>query len=54
VTIIAPPDLADGMREVIQKQYPTVLFDLLLTTGNNLEGVAEALNGRVWSNKRFG
>ena len=31
VTVIAPPDMADSMTQIIQKQYPNVLFDLILT-----------------------
>lgn len=53
-TVIAPPDLAQSMTDIIQKQYPAVLFDLILTTGDSLDGVAEALNARVWSKQRFG
>jgi hypothetical protein len=53
VTVIAPPDLADSMREVIQKQYPNVLFDLILTTGSP-QAITDVLNARVWSNRRFG
>ncbi len=52
-TVLAPPDLADSMREVIQKQYPNVLFDLILVN-NGTQGVADVLNARVWANRRFG
>ncbi len=52
-TVIAPSDVADAMREVIQKQYPNVLFDLLII-GDDLSSIGEVLNARVWSNKRFG
>ena len=52
-TVIAPPDLADSMRKVIQKEYPNVFFDLIIT-GDNPQSVADVLNGRVWVNRRFG
>ncbi|MBN8620782.1 MAG: hypothetical protein J0L63_17850 [Anaerolineae bacterium] len=52
-TVIAPPDMAESLREVIQKQYPNVLFDLILTDGDPTS-IADILNARVWANRRFG
>jgi hypothetical protein len=52
-TVIATPDMADSMREIIQKQYPNVLFDLVLAEGD-YANVADVLNARVWGNRRFG
>lgn len=53
-TVIAPPDLADSMIEIIQQQYENVLFDLILTNGDSLAGVTDELNSRVWGNRRLG
>jgi hypothetical protein len=53
VTVIAPPDMADSMAQAIQKRFPNVLFDLLVAVGDP-KSVADTLNARVWSNKRFG
>lgn len=52
-TVIAPPDMVDSMKKVIQKEYPNVLFDLIVT-GDNPQTVGDVLNARVWSNRRFG
>ena len=52
-TVIAPPDLAESMRSVIQKEYPNVLFDLIIA-GDKPQTVADVLNARVLANRRFG
>lgn len=52
-TVITPPDLVESMKQVIQNAYPNVLFDLIIT-GNTPQTVADVLNARVWSNRRFG
>ncbi|MCB9454004.1 MAG: hypothetical protein H6672_21430 [Anaerolineaceae bacterium] len=52
-TVIAPPEMAATMTEAIQIKYPNVLFDLLIVNSDR-QGVADALNARVWSNRRFG
>jgi hypothetical protein len=52
-TVITPPEMADAMRQVIQQQYPNVLFDLIIIT-DSVDQVAEVFNQRVWSNRRFG
>jgi hypothetical protein len=52
-TVITPPDMADSMAQAIQKTYPNVLFDLIIANGD-MKAVADTLNARVWSNKRFG
>ena len=53
VTVIAPPDMADALRQSIQQKYPNVLFDLILAV-NSPGQVADVLNARVRSNRRFG
>jgi hypothetical protein len=54
-TVIAPPDMADSMREIIQRQYPNVLFDLLIASGSaSYSSITDVLNARVWANRRFG
>jgi hypothetical protein len=53
VTVIAPPDMTDSMTQAIHKRFPNVLFDLLIAAGDP-KSVADTLNARVWSNKRFG
>ncbi|MBL8154281.1 MAG: hypothetical protein JNM70_08870 [Anaerolineae bacterium] len=53
VTLIAPPDMVDSMRQAIQEKYPHVLLDVLIASGD-LSGVLEVLNARVWGNRRFG
>jgi hypothetical protein len=52
-TVIAPPDMADTMRQSIQERYPAALFDLLITSGD-LNTVSNVLNARVWADRRFG
>ena len=53
VTVITPPDMAASMSEAIQRKYPNVLFDLVITNGDQT-GIADVFNNRVWSNRRFG
>lgn len=53
VTVIATPDLAQAMTDAIQKQFPNVLFDLIIAEGD-YTNVTEVLNARVWANRRFG
>ncbi len=53
LTIIAPPDMADSLRQAITQQYPNVLLDVIIAQGD-LQTVASTLNARVWSNRRFG
>lgn len=52
-TVISPTDMVETMTQAIQKQYPNVLFDLVIASAD-LGSVADVLNGRVWSNRRFG
>lgn len=53
VTVISPPDMVDLMTTSIQQQYPNVVFDLLIASGDK-GSVADALNARVWGNRRLG
>lgn len=53
VTVITPPDMADTMTQIIQKQFPNVLFDLIIAEGD-FTNVTDVLNARVWANRRFG
>ncbi|MBC6937410.1 MAG: hypothetical protein DWB42_16470 [Chloroflexi bacterium] len=53
VTVIAPPDMAEAMRQAVQQPYPNVLFDLVVAEGD-LQSVVETFNARVWSGRRFG
>jgi len=52
-TVIATPDMTQTMTDIIQKRYPQITFDLLVT-GDGLNSVADVLNARVWANRRFG
>jgi hypothetical protein len=53
VTVISTVDMAQIMSDVVKKQYPNVYFDLIVAAGD-LSNVADILNGRVYSNRRFG
>jgi len=52
-TIIATPDTVDAMTAAIKDPYPNIWFDLVIAEGD-YTNVANILNGRVWSNRRFG
>lgn len=52
VTVISPPDMVESMKQVIQEQYPNVVFDVLPIT--DTLGITETLNARVWANRRLG
>lgn len=53
VTVISPPDMVDSLRQSIQERYPNVLFDLIIVD-DEFSIVADILNARVWSSRRFG
>jgi len=52
-TIIATPDVAQGMVETLRGRYPNVFIDLVLARGN-LQDVADVFNSRVFASRRFG
>jgi hypothetical protein len=53
MTVIAPLDMIETMRSVIQQQYPNVLFDLI-AYGDHPGLIGETLNQRVLTNRRYG
>jgi hypothetical protein len=52
-TVIATPDTAEMMRQLISAPYPNILFDLIVAEGN-LDDVAQVLNDRVTRGAPFG
>jgi hypothetical protein len=52
-TVIATPDTAELMRQVISQPYPNILFDLIVAEGS-LDSVAQVLNDRVSRGTPFG
>ncbi|MCB9457740.1 MAG: hypothetical protein H6671_17280 [Anaerolineaceae bacterium] len=53
VTIITPQNMVETFVQTIQTQYPNVLFDMMIVSGDR-SAIRDTLNARVWSNRRFG